>query len=677
MDKLRMQTANKADENFRKLAAMFPNAVTETINENGEVVRAIDKDVLMQEIACTVVDGNEERYQFTWPDKKKSVLLANAPISKTLRPVREDETVPTGADSEGKPYCSTGSVDFDTTENLYIEGDNLEVLKLLQETYLGKIKMIYIDPPYNTGSDFVYEDDFAQSTDEYLANSGQYDEDGNRMVQNTESNGRFHTDWLNMICPRIRLAKDLLSDDGLIVISIDDNEYKNMRNICDEVLGECNFVACVVWQKIHSIKNDAKYFSENHEYALIYAKSISKIRIHLLPRTDEMNSRYKNPDNDPRGPWQSGDLVASGERSNGHFFVTSPKTGKQFDVPQGKHWVYSQDNLIRLVEDNQVWFGEDGNSFPRKKRFLSDVQDGRTPNTLWLAEEVGHNQTATRELKALFDDEKCFDFPKPVAYIEQFVRVISDRDSVVLDFFSGSATTAHAVMQLNAEDKGHRKFIMVQLPEATDEKSEARKAGYKTICEIGKKRIRRAGQKIQEERLEAIALSKHEWDQTTFYAEHKEECDRLGHLPDEYFAKEHPPIDTGFRVLKCDTSNMKEVYYNPAEYEASLFSSLEDNIKEDRTPEDLLFQVMLDLGVLLSSKIEETTIAGKKVFNVEDNYLIACFDSDVTEETITAIAKQKPYYFVMRDSSMASDSVATNFDQIFATYSPDTVRKVL
>ena len=531
MDKLRMQTANKADENFRKLAAMFPNAVTETINENGEVVRAIDKDVLMQEIACTVVDGNEERYQFTWPDKKKSVLLANAPINKTLRPCREE------------------SVDFDTTENLYIEGDNLEVLKLLQETYLGKIKMIYIDPPYNTGSDFVYEDDFAQSTDEYLANSGQYDEDGNRMVQNTESNGRFHTDWLNMICPRIRLAKDLLSDDGLIVISIDDNEYKNMRNICDEALGECNFVACVVWQKIHSIKNDAKYFSENHEYALIYAKSISKIRIHLLPRTDEMNSRYKNPDNDPRGPWQSGDLVASGERSNGHFFVTSPKTGKQFDVPQGKHWVYSQDNLIRLVEDNQVWFGEDGNSFPRKKRFLSDVQDGRTPNTLWLAEEVGHNQTATRELKALFDDEKCFDFPKPVAYIEQFVRVISDRDSVVLDFFSGSATTAHAVMQLNAEDKGHRKFIMVQLPEATDEKSEARKAGYKTICEIGKERIRRAGKKIKED----SPLTTQD-------------------------------LDIGFRVLKCDTSNMKEVYYNPAEYEVNMFSRLEDNILNVTTP---------------------------------------------------------------------------------------------
>lgn len=652
MDKLKMQTANKADENFKKLAEMFPNAVTETINENGEVVRAIDKDVLMQEISCTVVDGNEERYQFTWPDKKKSVLLANAPINKTLRPVRKDETVPTGADSEGKPYCSTGSVDFDTTENLYIEGDNLEVLKLLQETYLGKIKMIYIDPPYNTGNDFVYEDDFAQNTDEYLTNSGQFDEEGNRMVQNTESNGRFHTDWLNMICPRIRLAKDLLSDDGLIVISIDDNEYKNMRNICDEVLGECNFVACVVWQKIHSIKNDAKYFSENHEYALIYAKSIDKIKIHLLPRTDEMNSRYKNPDNDPRGPWQSGDLVASGERSNGHFFVTSPKTRKQFDVPQGKHWVYSQDNLMRLVEDNQVWFGEDGNSFPRKKRFLSDVQDGRTPNTLWLAEEVGHNQTATRELKALFDDEKCFDFPKPVAYIEQFVRVVSDKDSVVLDFFSGSATTAHAVMQLNAEDGGHRKFIMVQLPEKCDEKSEAYKAGYKTICEIGKERIRRAGKKIREENTDNSSL-----------------------------LTPNSKLDTGFRVLKCDTSNMKDVYYNPAEYEVNMFSRLEDNIKEDRTPEDLLFQVMLDLGILLSSKIQvrsvEVGMRSYSYFDVEDGYLLACFDENIDEEVITTIAKQKPYYFVIRDSSMASDSVATNFDQIFATYSPDTVRKVL
>lgn len=624
MDKLKMHTPNKADENFKKLAALFPNAVTETIDENGEVVRAIDKDVLMQEISCTVVEGKEERYQFTWPDKKKSVLLANAPINKTLRPCREE------------------SVNFDTTENLYIEGDNLEVLKLLQETYLGKIKMIYIDPPYNTGNDFVYEDDFAQSTEEYMANSGQFDAEGNRLVQNTDTNGRFHSDWLNMIYPRLRLAKDLLSDDGIIVISIDDNEIRNMRLLCDAVFGESNFISTIIWQKIHSTKNDAKYFSENHEYAVIYAKSIGDIKINLLPRTDEMNSRYKNPDNDPRGPWQSGDLVASGERSNGHFIVTSPVTGKNFDVPQGKHWVYSQENLLKLVADNQIWFGADGNAFPRKKRFLKDVQDGRTPSTLWLAEEVGHNQSATREVKILFDDEKLFDFPKPVAYIEQFLRVASEENCTILDFFSGSATTAHAVMQLNAEDGGKRKFIMVQLPEETDEKSEAYKAGYQNICEIGKERIRRAGAKIKEE----AGLTAQN-------------------------------LDVGFRVLKCDTSNMKDVYYSPSDFDRNLLDLMADNIKEDRTPEDLLFQVMLDLGVTLSSKIEKNIIAGKKVFDVADGFLIACFDKDVNEETIKAIAQKQPYYFVMRDSSLANDSVATNFEQIFATYSPDTVRKVL
>lgn len=630
MDKLKMHTPNRADDNFKKLAALFPNAVTETINENGEVVRAIDKDVLMQEISCTVVEGNEERYQFTWPDKKKSVLVANAPIAKTLRPCREE--------SVGKDGTPGG---FDS-ENLYIEGDNLEVLKLLQETYLGKIKMIYIDPPYNTGNDFVYEDDFAQSTEEYMANSGQFDDEGNRLVPNTESNGRFHTDWLNMIYPRLRLAKDLLSDDGIIVISIDDNEIRNMRFLCDEVFGESNFISTIIWQKIHSTKNDAKYFSENHEYAVVYAKSIGDIKINLLPRTDEMNSRYKNPDNDPRGPWQSGDLVASGERSNGHFIVTSPVTGKNFDVPQGKHWVYSQENLLKLVADNQIWFGADGNSFPRKKRFLKDVQDGRTPSTLWLAEEVGHNQSATREVKVLFDDEKLFDFPKPVAYIEQFLRVTSEENCTILDFFSGSATTAHAVIKLNAEDGGNRKFIMVQIPEETDEKGEAYKAGYKTICAIGKERIRRAGAKIKEE-------------------------NPLG----------TQQLDVGFRVLKCDTTNMKDVYYNPSDYEADLFDMMTDNIKVDRTSEDLLFQVMLDLGIELSSKIEETVIAGKKVFDVADGFLIACFDADVTDETIKAIAQKQPYYFVMRDSSMANDSVATNFEQIFATYSPDTVRKVL
>lgn len=638
MDKLRMQTANKADENFKKLAAMFPNAVTETINENGEVVRAIDKDVLMQEISCKVVDGNEERYQFTWPDKKKSVLLANAPINKTLRPVREDETVPTGADSEGKPYCSTGSVDFDTTENLYIEGDNLEVLKLLQETYLGKIKMIYIDPPYNTGNDFVYEDDFAQSTDEYLANSGQFDEEGNRMVQNTESNGRFHTDWLNMMYPRLKLAKDLLSEDGVIFISLDDGEIDNLKKISDEVLGSQNYVGTVIWERAFAPKNDAKYFSTSHDFVLVYAKNIEDFEIGKLPRTQEANARYKNPDNDPRGPWAADNMTVKTYSAAYDYPITTPN-GTVVNPTNGRCWFTSKERMQKLIEDGRVYFGADGGNTPRLKRYLADM----TPTTIWKCDDVGHNQEGRQELKKLFDDKGYFDSPKPQRLMHRILKVANLLDnSIVLDFFSGSASTAHAVMQLNAEDGGHRKFIMVQLPEKCDEKSEAYKAGYKNICEIGKERIRRAGAKIKEEA--GLAAQN---------------------------------LDTGFRVLKCDTSNMKDVYYNPAEYEVNMFSRLEDNIKEDRTPEDLLFQVMLDLGVLLSSKIEETTIAGKKVFNVEDNYLIACFDSDVSEETIKAIAKQKPYYFVMRDSSMASDSVATNFDQIFATYSPDTVRKVL
>ena len=643
MDRLRMQTANKADENFKKLAAMFPNAVTETINENGEVVRAIDKDVLMQEISCKVVDGNEERYQFTWPDKKKSVLLANAPINKTLRPVREDETIPTGADSEGKPYCSTGSVDFDTTENLYIEGDNLEVLKLLQETYLGKVKMIYIDPPYNTGNDFVYEDDFAQSAADYMNNSGQYDEEGNRLVTNTESNGRFHTDWLNMIYPRLRLAKDLLADDGVIFISIDDNEQENLKKCCDEIFGADNFIAQMVWQKRTS-PDARRIVSAGHEYVLAYIKNseIGHEVLNPLPFDDADYARYKNPDNDPNGPWISTDCTAQGGHgTKDQFYDMVTPAGRVVKLQEGLCWRYTKKRMEEEIAAGHIWFGSDGNGVPRKKTYLAD-RAGKTMWTWWPNTEVGHTQEATKEIATLLGQSGIMDFPKPIRLMKRIVHIASKKDSIILDFFSGSATTAHAVMKLNAEDGGHRKFIMVQLPEKTDEKSEAYKADYKNICEIGKERIRRAGAKIKEEA--GLAAQN---------------------------------LDTGFRVLKCDTSNMKDVYYNPAEYEVNMFSRLEDNIKEDRTPEDLLFQVMLDLGVLLSSKIEETTIAGKKVFNVEDNYLIACFDSDVSEETIKAIAKQKPYYFVMRDSSMASDSVATNFDQIFATYSPDTVRKVL
>ena len=662
MDKLRMQTANKADENFKKLAAMFPNAVTETVNENGEVVRAIDKDVLMQEISCKVVDGNEERYQFTWPDKKKSVLLANAPINRTLRPVREDETVPTGADSEGKPYCSTGSVDFDTTENLYIEGDNLEVLKLLQETYLGKIKMIYIDPPYNTGNDFVYEDDFAQNMDEYLANSGQYDEDGNRMVQNTESNGRFHTDWLNMIYPRLKLAKDLLTEDGVVFVSIDANESHNLRKICEEVFGASNFVSEIIIQNNPRGRQSDRFIATAHEYLLCFCKNSMSCVLNGLPLSKEQKAEYSF--NDEKGAYrllglrQRGVASLRTDRPDMFFPIyVNPKTQevslevhndwcevipKKSDGREGR-WMWGKEKckvdsarlVARLIERR-------GEYDIFVKDYL-DREDGartRKFKSIW-DDKALNNQAGTQEVKALLKGD-IMSFPKSKAFIQMVCQLGGTPDAIVMDFFSGSATTAHAVMQLNAEDGGHRKFIMVQLPEKCDEKSEAYKAGYKTICEIGKERIRRAGAKIKEEA--GLAAQN---------------------------------LDTGFRVLKCDTSNMKDVYYNPAEYEVNMFSRLEDNIKEDRTPEDLLFQVMLDLGVLLSSKIEETTIAGKKVFNVEDNYLIACFDSDVSEETIKAIAKQKPYYFVMRDSSMASDSVATNFDQIFATYSPDTVRKVL
>ncbi len=640
MHRLRMQTENKADTNYRKLAEMFPNAVTETIDENGNVVRAIDKDVLMQEISCKVVEGNEERYQFIWPDKKKTMLLANAPINKTLRPVQNDEIIPTGADNHGKPYCSSGSVDFKNTENIYIEGDNLEVLKLLQETYLGKIKMIYIDPPYNTGSDLIYEDSFKQSVDEYLENSGQFDAEGNRLLRNVDSNGRFHTDWLNMIYPRLKIAKDLLTDDGVIFISIDDNEQENLKKCCDEIFGAQNFIAQLIWERAFSPKNDARFISNSHDYVLMYVKNIMEFTIGRLPRTEEANSRYSNPDNDPRGVWMSSDISVKTYNAECDYPITTP-SGRVVEPPAGRCWSLSKKAFLERLQDNRIWFGPDGNGVPRIKRFLTDLKhQGMAPTSIMFFKDVGHSQEGAQEVSKLMDGG-FFSGPKPQRLMKRLLTLSNLKsDSIVLDFFSGSASTAHAVMQLNAEDGGHRKFIMVQLPETTDEKSEAYKAGYKNICEIGKERIRRAAKKIAEEH------------------------------PDAKF-------DGGFRVLKCDSSNMKDVYYNPDQYEPSLFSKLQDNIKEDRTPEDLLFQVMLDLGVLLSGKIEETTIAGKKVFNVEDNYLIACFDEDITEETITAIAKQKPYYFVMRDSSMANDSVATNFEQIFAAYSPDTVRKIL
>lgn len=613
MDKLKMQTANKADENFKKLAEMFPNAVTETIDENGEVVRAIDKDVLMQEINTKVVDGKEERYQFIWPDKKKSVLLANAPISKTLRPCREE------------------SVDFDNTENLYIEGDNLEVLKLLQETYLGKIKMIYIDPPYNTGNDFVYEDDFASSEAEYIEQSGQYSDVGERLVQNTETNGRFHTDWLNMMFPRIRLARDLLVDDGVLFISIDDNEVANLTKMCDEIFGADNRIALICHKSRASVSND-KIISPNHNTILFYAKNRLQLESNRkMIGLDPILDGFDLDDNDGKGAYRLVPVDGPGGAKKGNPYY-------EFMGVEG-YWRFSKDTMQQKFDEGLVV--RKGNSLYQKYYKSTAERTRRTATTWW--DDAGLMSSATSKLKALMG-EATFDTPKPLELIDRMLRMItfSDDNSIILDFFSGSATTAHAVMNYNAETGGSRKYIMVQLKEPVNEKSEAFKNGYRDICEIGKERIRRAGKKIKEE----AGLTAQN-------------------------------LDIGFRVLKCDTSNMKDVYYNPDDYEIGMFDQLTDNIKEDRTPEDLLFQVMLDLGVLLSSKIEETTIAGKKVFNVEGNYLIACFDDNVTDEVITAIAKQEPYYFVMRDSSMASDSVATNFEQIFATYSPTTERKVL
>ena len=631
METLKMHSLDGIQRNIDLIGKLFPNAITE-VKRNGKVEHAIDFDVLRQELSDSIVEGREERYQFTWPDKKKAMLAANAPITATLRPVV--------ADSVGKDGTPGG---FDS-ENLYIEGDNLEVLKLLQETYLGKVKMIYIDPPYNTGNDFVYEDDFAQSAAEYMDNSGQYDEEGNRMVTNTESNGRFHTDWLNMIYPRLRLAKDLLADDGVIFISIDDNEQENLKKCCDEIFGADNFIAQMVWQKRTS-PDARRIVSAGHEYVLAYIKNseIGHEVLNPLPFDDADYARYKNPDNDTNGPWISTDCTAQcGHGTKDQFYDMVTPAGRVVKLQEGLCWRYTKKRMEEEIAAGHIWFGSDGNGVPRKKTYLAD-RAGKTMWTWWPNTEVGHTQEATKEIATLLGQSGIMDFPKPIRLMKRIVHIASKKDSIILDFFSGSATTAHAVMKLNAEDGGHRKFIMVQLPEKTDERSEAYKAGYKNICEIGKERIRRAGRKIKEDAgLTAPA-----------------------------------DLDIGFRCLRLDESNMKPVYYTPDEVGQQDLFSLVDNVKEDRTPEDLLLQVMLDLGVLLSSPIEVKEIAGKRVFNVAEGFLLACFDHDVTGETVKAIAQMKPYYAVFRDSSMANDSVATNFDQIFETYSPETVRKVL
>ena len=564
-----------------------------------------------------------ERYQFTWPDKSKAILLANSPINATLRPCREE------------------SVDFDHTQNLYIEGDNLDVLKCLKETYLHKVKMIYIDPPYNTGNDFVFEDDFAQSSTEYLANSGQYDEQGNRMFTNAESNGRFHTDWLNMIYPRLKVARDLLTDDGVIFISIDDNEVENLRKVCDEVFGEQNFIATLVWERAFAPKNDAKYISNSHDYILMYAKAIDKFKIGRLPRTKEADARYSNPDNDPRGVWQSDNLTVKTYSPSGDYTITCP-SGRVVEPPAGRCWRLSRNAFRERLQDNRIWFGSDGNGVPRIKRFLSELKfEGMAPTSILFYKEVGHSQEGSQEVIKLFGDKGVFDGPKPVRLLLRLLTLANLEDnSIVLDFFSGSASTAHAVMKMNAEKQKHCPFIMVQLPERISEKK--KEQGYETVCEIGKERIRRAGKKIKEE----SPLTTQD-------------------------------LDTGFRVLKLDSTNMENIYYSPKDIsQADLFTQV-DNVKSDRTGEDLLFQVMLELGATLDSKIESTTVDGKTIYNVAEGYLVACFDMDVTDEVVTAIAKMQPAYAVLRDTSMKSDATATNFEQIFKTYSPDTVTRIL
>lgn len=644
MDKLKMHTVDLAEENYRKLAALFPDAVTETVDKDGRVVRAIDKDVLMQEINTTVVDDGQQRYRFTWPDKNKAILLANEPTTKTLRLEREKSV---GRDGK------SGGVN---SENIYIEGDNLDALKILRETYLGKVKMIYIDPPYNTGNDFIYEDDFSQKTADYVGNSGQTDEEGNRLVQNTESNGRFHTDWLNMMYPRLKIAKDFLSDNGLILISIDDNEVDNLRKICDEIFGNRNFLALLTV----IVKTEGRRyggFAKTHEQVVIYSKDINQIELNEIDvpgkkfqfyddlggfniqELRNQNARAFNSSNRPnlRYPFY---VDLSIMDKNGFSKVYLQNDGTLTEVYpitiNGYESVWrwgKNEKASKQLSDLVARKGTDGViRIYQKMRKLTEM-----PKTVLMDKEF-ISIKGTRELQNLLG-LGVFDFPKPSKLIKLFERIGTNESATILDFFSGSATTADALMQLNSEDDGHRRYILVQLPELTNRSSEAYKAGYKTICDIGEERIRRAGKKIKEET--------------------------------------GADIDYGFRCFKVDSGNMEDVYYSPNDLKQGEVSLFSENVKPDRTEEDLLFQVMLDLGILLSSKIEEKVIAGKKVFSVADGYLMACFDTDVTEETVTAIAKEHPFYAVFRDGGMNSDSVIANFEQIFETYSPETQRRIL
>ena len=621
MDKMRMESVDMTAQNIEKIGALFPNCITETVDENGKPKKAINFELLRQMLSSDVIEG-DEAYEFTWVGKKASIVEANKPIRKTLRPCKEE------------------SVDWDNTENLYIEGDNLEVLKLLQESYLGKVKMIYIDPPYNTGNDFIYNDDFKMTGEEYADESGEIDEDGNRMFKNTDSNGRFHSDWCSMIYSRLMLARNLLADDGVIFISIDDNEQENLKKCSDEVFGGQNFVAQLIWERAFSPKNDARFISNSHDYVLMYAKDITRFVIGRLPRTAEANARYSNPDNDPRGVWMSSDISVKTYNAECDYPITAP-SGRVIEPPAGRCWSLSKKAFLERLQDNRIWFGPDGNGVPRIKRFLTDLKhDGMAPTSIMFFKDVGHSQEGAQEVSKLLNGG-FFSGPKPQRLMQRILTLANlTEDSIVLDFFSGSASTAHAVMQLNAEDSGHRKFIMVQLPEPCDEKSEAYKAGYSNICEIGKERIRRAAKKIAEEH------------------------------PDAKF-------DGGFRVLKLDDTNMKDVYYAPANYDQNLLDMFESNIKEDRTDLDLLFGCLLEWGLPLSLPYNSEQIEGCTVHNYNDGDLIACFDENIPDSVIKEIAKRQPLRAVFRDSSFANSPSKINVGEVFKLLAPDTSVKVI
>ncbi len=635
-----MHTPNLANENYKKLAELFPDAVTETVDEEGNVVRAIDKDVLMQEINTRVVDDGQQRYQFTWPDKRKAILLANEPIAKTLRLDREKSV-----SRDGTPG---GEID---SENIYIEGDNLDALKLLRETYLGKVKMIYIDPPYNTGNDFIYEDDFTQSIEDYKDNSGQLDEEGNRLVQNLTSNGRFHTDWLNMIYPRLKISKDLLQDNGVIFISIDDNELENLIKVGKEIFGERNYINILKWKRKKQPSFLSKHIAPLMEYIVIFAKNedaLGKLSIENVSDSTKKVINISNPETEryfKAGVEVKGIKNGTGKILKGKYVVKTMQIEYLDDVIIRNHktinpvrvrakFLNTQDKIDEYIDNNLLFITK----AKGLRRYVSPEESNKEKSITDLLLNWGDNQDSEKEQRRLFGC-KYFDYSKPTKLIFNLIKSSTKNNDIIMDFFSGSATTADACLQLNAEDEGHRKFILIQLPEGIIEGSEAYEDGIKSICDIGEERIRRAAKIIEEET----------------------EAD----------------IDYGFRCFKVDSTNMKEVYYNPSKVKQMELSDYTDNIKEDRTPEDLLIQVMLDLGVLLSSKVEEKTIAEKKVYSVADGYMMACFDQDITDEVVTAIAKAKPFYAVFRDSSMADDSVAANFEQIFAAYSPETIRKVL